>query len=257
MKTYVPDALDRRDPELIAKVLPVLEAVSQHYFRSSCEGLEHVDGSAALFVANNNGGIIGPDLFCTLGALWRVLTPESPFYVLTHGLAMRKFPPLGRLLQRFGAVAATRANALRVLEGGGQVLVYPGGELEAYRHFRRRNEVAILPRSGFVEVARRAKVPIIPIVAYGAHRSAYIFHEGRAIAERLGLPRWAHHDRFPLAFALPWVVSAGPWLPYLPLPMRVRIRILPPVTVPRAEAAPHVAERIQTRMQLALGEMLA
>ncbi|HVW26043.1 MAG TPA: 1-acyl-sn-glycerol-3-phosphate acyltransferase [Polyangiaceae bacterium] len=253
MKPYMPDALDRREPELIAKVLPVLEAVNQHYFRSSCEGLEHVDGSPAMFVSNHNGGMLGPDFFCTLGALWRVLTPESPLYALAPDFAMRQFKPLGRLLQRFGAIPATPANALRVLRGGGQVLVYPDGHLRA-RHVRRRS---VEPRTGFVEVARRAKVPIVPIVAYGAHHGADVFRARRAIAERFGAQRWAGNERLPLAFALRWLLSAGPWLPFLPLPVRVRIRVLPPVTVPRAEAAPHVAERIQTRMQLALGEMLA
>jgi 1-acyl-sn-glycerol-3-phosphate acyltransferase len=256
MKEYAADALDRRDPELIARVLPSLESVSQHYFRSTCEGLEHADGGPAMFVGNHNGGIMGPDLFCTLAALWRTLKPESPLYALAHDFAMRQFTPLGRLLQRFGAVAATRANALRVLRASGQLLVYPGGDLEAYRHFRRRNEVVILPRTGFVEVARSANVPIIPIVAHGAHRSAYIFHEGRALAERLGMPRWARLERFPLAFALPWIVSPGPWLPYLPLPVRVRLRVLPPVTVPDHEDAVHVARRIQSRMQAALEAMV-
>jgi 1-acyl-sn-glycerol-3-phosphate acyltransferase len=238
-------------------VLPALEAVNKHYFHSSYEGLEHIDGSPAMFVSNHNGGIIAPDLFCTLGALWRVLTPESPLYALTPDFALRRFTPLGRLLRRFGAIPATGANALRVLQGGGQVLVYPGGQLDTQRRSRHPNDFAILPRSGYVEVARRAKVPIVPIVAYGAHRNAFIFEESRAIAERLGVRHWAWLERFPFALSLPWLGSAGPWLPYLPLPARVRIRVLPPVTVPRAEAAPHVAERIQTRMQMALGEMLA
>jgi 1-acyl-sn-glycerol-3-phosphate acyltransferase len=253
VKPYLPDALDGRDPELITKILPVLEGVNRHYFRSSCEGLEHVDGSPAMFVSNQNSGLLGPDLFCTLGALWRVLTPESPLYALVPDFAMRQFTPLGRLLQRFGALPATRTNALRVLQGGGQVLAYPDGRLRTQRHARRRE---LVPRSGFVEVARRAKVPIVPIVAYGTHYGDGALRARRAIAERLRTQRWAGLERFPLAFALPWLLSAGPLLPFLPLPVHVRIRVLPPVTVPRAEAAPHVAERIQTRMHLALGEML-
>jgi 1-acyl-sn-glycerol-3-phosphate acyltransferase len=254
---YAADAIDRRDPELIARVLPLFEAVSQHYFRSTCEGLEHADGQPAMFVANHNGGIMGPDLFCTLAALWRTLTPSSPLYALAHDFAMRQLTPLGRVLQRFGAVAATRANALRVFSAGGQILVYPGGDLEAYRHFRRRNEIVILPRTGFVEVARAAGVPIVPIVAHGAHRSAYIFHEGREIAERLGMRKWARLERFPLALALPWIISPGPWLPYLPLPARVRLRVLPPVTVAPSEDARDVALRVQSRMQAALEELAA
>lgn len=151
---YHPDSLERRDAALIARALPVFERFNRSYFRLEYRGNEHVPRGPALFVSNHNGGIAGPDLPCTLGMLWRLLGPESPLFALAHDFAMRQFTPLGRLLQRFGALSASRNNALRVLGKGGQVLVYPGGDLEAYRSFRRRNEVVILPRTGFVEVAR-------------------------------------------------------------------------------------------------------
>jgi hypothetical protein len=48
------------------------------------------------------------------------------------------------------------------------------------------------------------------------------------------MPAWARLERFPLAVALPWLLAAGPWLPYLPLPFRVRLQVLAPIHV-----APH------------------
>ncbi|CAN5889814.1 lysophospholipid acyltransferase family protein [soil metagenome] len=253
--TYDPDALDRRDPSFIARVLPLMEAFGTHYLRLRCEGLENTPTGPTMFVANHNGGIMGPDLFCTLPVLWRVLTPTSPLYALAHDFAMRQFTMLGRILQKLGAVAASRANARRVFERGGQVLVYPGGDIEAYRTFERRNHVVILPRKGFVEVAQAAGVPIVPIVTHGAHRSAYIFSEGRGIARALRMRRWARLERFPLALALPWGLAPSPWLPYLPLPLRVRLRVLPAVHVPKGEDPRSAALRIQSMMQRALDEM--
>jgi 1-acyl-sn-glycerol-3-phosphate acyltransferase len=254
---HPPDALDRRDPAFIGAALPYLECLNAHYFRVHAEGREHAPAGPALYVANHNGGIMGPDLFCTLGLLWRTLGPESPLYALAHDFAMRQFRPLGRLLAKMGAVAACRANAERVLSSGGQVLVYPGGDLDAYRHFDRRDEVVLLPRTGFVEVARSVGAPIVPIVAQGAHRSAYIFHEGEAIARALRMPAWARLERFPLAVALPWLLAPGPWLPYLPLPFRVRLRVLAPVHVAPDDDALEVAGRVQSLMQGALHEMVA
>ncbi len=255
MTAYQPDALDRRDPAFIARLLPALELFNASYFRLQWEGTEHLERGPSMFVANHNGGIMGPDLFCTLPVLWRTLTPESPLFVLAHDFAMRKLTPLGRLLQKVGAISASRANANRVLASGGQVLVYPGGDLDAYRGFHRRNEVVISPRRGFVEVAQANGVPIVPIVAAGAHRSAYIFCEGRGIARRLGMRRWARLERFPLALALPWGLALGPWLPYLPLPFPVRLRILPAVHVSPREDAAVAALCIQRSMQRALDEM--
>ena len=254
---YHPDSLEHRDPDLIARALPFLEAFNARYFRVQCRGSEHVPRGPVMFVSNHNGGIAGPDLPCTLAHLWRLLEPKSPLFALAHDFAMRQFTPLGRVLQRFGALSAKRANARRVLADGGQVLVYPGGDLEAYRSFTRRNEVLILPRTGFVQVAREMGAPIVPIVAHGAHRSAFIFSEGKRIASLLEMKRWARLERFPLALALPWGVAPGPWLPYLPLPFRVRLRILPPISVTAADDAIEVARDVQQRMQLALHEMSA
>jgi 1-acyl-sn-glycerol-3-phosphate acyltransferase len=189
-------------------------------------------------------------LFCTLATLWRARKPESPLYALAHDFAMRQLKPLGDLLRRFGAVRASSANARRVLDHGGQVLVYPGGDLEAYRHFQKRNEIVILPRTGFARVARDCGVPIVPIVSKGAHRSAIIFAEGKRIARALKMDSWARLERFPLAFALPWGVAIGPWIPYLPLPLPIRMRILEPIA---ADADPKdTAQHVQQRMQQAL-----
>jgi 1-acyl-sn-glycerol-3-phosphate acyltransferase len=252
---YHPDSLENRDPELIARALPLLEAFNARYFRFECQGSEHVPRGPVLFVGNHNGGIAGPDLPCTLAHLWRLLEPTSPLFALAHDFAMRQFTLLGRLLQRFGALSANRTNATRVLAAGGQVLVYPGGDLEAYRRFTRRDEVMILPRTGFVRVAREVGAPIVPIVAHGAHRSALIFSEGKRLASALNMRSWARLQRFPFALALPWGVAPGPWLPYLPLPFRIRLRILAPILVAETDDATEVARHVQNTMQQALGEM--
>jgi len=252
---FEPDRLDRRDPELIRTFIPALGFLNARYFRLTVEGVENIACERALYVANHNGGIAGPDLAGTLGTLWDTLGPAFPLYAMAHDFAMRRFTPLGRLLQRLGALRAAPANAERVLSQGGQVLVYPGGELDAYRHFSRRNEVVFGARTGFIRVAQRTRVPIVPVVAHGAHSSALIFHEGEAIARRMGLKRWGRHERFPLALALPWGFVAGPWLPYLPLPRALRIRFLPQMTVLPSADPIRMREAIRSRMQSALDEL--
>jgi 1-acyl-sn-glycerol-3-phosphate acyltransferase len=168
---------------------------------------------------------------------------------------MRHVTALGRLVQRFGAVRASPSNAARILARGASLLVYPGGVLEAYRHARRRDEIVLGDRSGFVRTAARTGAPIVPIVAHGAHRSVYVFHEGEGVARALGLPRWARVERFPLALALPWGIAPGPWLPYLPLPFPIRLRVLPPEHVGANEDPAAARERIRGRMQSALEAM--
>jgi 1-acyl-sn-glycerol-3-phosphate acyltransferase len=249
------DRLDARDPRLIARLLPALRALNEKYLRLRVRGLENLPSTPALFVANHNGGIAGPDLSCTLATLWDARGPEAPLYALAHDFAMRQLKPIGAVLSRFGALRACRENALRVLSRGGQVLVYPGGDIDAYRTSDRRNEIVFGARSGFVRVAREADVPIVPIVAHGAHRNAWIVSDGELFARAIGLPRWGRLERFPVALALPWGVALGPWLPYLPLPFPVTLEILPPTRIERGEDDDTARERVRSSMQASLDRM--
>jgi 1-acyl-sn-glycerol-3-phosphate acyltransferase len=246
------DRLDARDPDLIASILPLVRLLNQRYFRLRTKGCDRLERGPVLYVGNHNGGIAGPDLSCTLGSLWEESGAEAPLYALAHDFAMRQLRPLGAALQRFGALRAKPENAIRALRAGAQVLVYPGGDLDAYRHARRKDEVVLGPRTGFVRVAQAARVPIVPIVAHGAHRSAYIFSEGAEIARLLRLKQWARLERFPLALALPWGLALGPWVPYLPLPFPIQLQVLPPIPVPEGADPERVRERVRAEMQTAL-----
>jgi 1-acyl-sn-glycerol-3-phosphate acyltransferase len=254
---FDPDRLDRRDPAFIAALEPDLGDVTQRWLNLHVEGHEHLTHGPRLYVANHNGGIMGPDLFCTLSTLWRQLGAEAPLYAMAHDFAMRRLRPLGRLLQRVGAMRASRENAARVLERGGSVLVYPGGDVDAFRHFGLRHRVVFGRRSGFVRIAQQAGVPIVPIVAQGAHQSAIIFHEGEWLARTLGLTRWSRLERFPIALALPWGIAPGPWMPYAPMPFPIRLRVLPPTLVPPERPPERVRDAIVSDMQAAMDEMTA
>jgi 1-acyl-sn-glycerol-3-phosphate acyltransferase len=241
-----------RDPELIARVLPLFRAFNRHYVRLQVRGLEHLPRESSLFVGNHNGGIAGPDLACTLGTLWEEHRP--PLYALAHDFAMRQLRPFGAIIEKFGAIRASHQTALAALQEGGSVLVYPGGDLDAYRLTRRRDEFVLGARSGFVRLARAAGRKVVPIVTHGAHRSAFVFHEGEAIARALGMPRWARLERFPLAVALPWGIAAGPWLPWLPLPFPITLQVLPPIDVSEG-TIDEARERVRIAMQDALTEL--
>jgi 1-acyl-sn-glycerol-3-phosphate acyltransferase len=236
-------------------MLPAMDLVNRRWLHLRVEGLEHLRAEPVLYVGNHNGGVMGPDLSCTLATLWRALGPYTPLYAMAHDFAMRHVTPLGRFLQSVGAMRADPANAERVLTSGHPVLAYPGGDLDAFRHFRDRNRIVFGPRTGFVRLAQRARVPIVPVVAQGAHQSAIILHEGEWLARTLGLTRWSRLQRFPVALALPWGLAPGPWMPYLPLPFPVRLRILPPIEVPPEVEPIEMRDEVVRRMQAAMDDL--
>lgn len=249
------DSLDARDPGLIAAALPLLRLASSRYLRLRADGFHKLERGPVLYVSNHNGGIAGPDIGCTLASLWDARGPQAPLYALAHDFPMRQFRQFGSLIQRFGALRARPENALCALRSGAQVLVYPGGDLDAYRHTRRRDEIVLGARTGFVRVAQAAGVPIVPIVAHGAHRSAYIFSEGKEVARLLRLKQWARLERFPFALAAPWGLTLGPWLPYLPLPFPIRLRVLEPISAPAHADPATIREQVRGAMQAALDDL--
>jgi 1-acyl-sn-glycerol-3-phosphate acyltransferase len=227
---FDPDLETRRDAGVIRTWLPYFDFLFRHYHHATVEGLEHVPPGPALAVGNHNGGLMSPDMFALMVAWWHHFGIDAPAYGLMHDMPFR-LPGIGALMPRLGAVHAKPANAVELLRRGAKVLVYPGGDIDAFRPWSRRNEVVFGRRCGFVRVALRTGAPIVPIVSVGAHEAFCILTDGRSLVSRLGLKRFARVEVFPVTLCLPWGVSFGAGV-YWPLPVRIRIRVLPPMRWP-------------------------
>jgi 1-acyl-sn-glycerol-3-phosphate acyltransferase len=256
-----PDDLEARDPDFIARVLPLLGALYDRYFRCETELEEELPDGPLLVVGNHNAMTGTPDMFCHMAAFWRRYGPARPSYGLMHDVPFH-VPLAGSWLNASGAVAASPENARRALARGAAVLVFPGGDLDACKPTSEQYTIRFGRRRGFVRLAIREGVPIVPVVSAGAHQSLYIATDGRRLAERLRLPELARSNVAPLGLALPWGLIVGVPLPHLPPPVKIHTRVLRPVrlALPR-EAADDPAEverafdRIVALMQAALDEL--
>nr|MDJ0682146.1 glycerol acyltransferase [Xenococcaceae cyanobacterium MO_167.B52] len=86
---------------------------------------------------------------------------------------------------------------------------------------------------GFIKLALRQKVPIIPIISTGAHDTLIVladFYEQAQQLHRWGMPWLLNLDPqvFPIYLGLPWGLAIGP-LPNIPLPVPIRLRVCPPI----------------------------
>lgn len=250
-----------RDPSVIRAYLPRFELLFRHYHHATVEGLEHVPDGPALAVGNHNGGMMSPDMFALMAAWWRHFGVDSPAYGLMHDMPFR-LPIVGGLMPSLGAVRARPGNALELLRRGAKVLVYPGGDIDAFRPWHRRHEIVFGERMGFVRVALRSGAPIVPVVSAGAHDAFRVLTDGRELVARLGLKRIARVEVFPVTLCLPWGISFGASF-YWPLPVRIRIRVLAPIRWPDlpAEAADddrivwRCREEVRDAMQAALTDL--
>jgi 1-acyl-sn-glycerol-3-phosphate acyltransferase len=227
------DPLEWRDPEYIRRTLPTLRLMSSIYFRAEVRGLANVprDGGA-LLVGNHSGGILIADSFVFGQALYDHLTPSRRFHQLAHDMVF-KVPGAGGLLRRYGTIPASRENAERALRAGAAVLVYPGGDFETYRPSWESTTVDFGGRTGFVEQALELGVPIVPVVALGGQETALFLGRGQRLAKLTGFDRLTRIKVLPVSLGPPFGVNVLDLPGRIPLPAKIRLRVLPPIDLER------------------------
>lgn len=221
---------DGRDPGFISDwVVPVLDTVLR-YFDPVVQGFEHLPAEGAyLVVGNHSGGIYMPDYWAFLREWFRRRGPDEPIYSLGFDFLF-SIPGFGSLARKIGSVPASQAHAAQVLQAGIPVMVYPGGDEEDYRPWTERHQVDLHGRTGFIELALRQRVPIVPLVAHGSHDVIIVLTRGERLARGLGLDR-LRINIMPIVLGPPWGI-APVQLPTWPLPAKVTARVCAPISWP-------------------------
>ena len=244
------------DPVFTRQVKNAVGSVVKRYFRAEVNGLGSLPASGgALVVSNHSGGVLTPDVLIFAPAFYEAFGYDRPLYILAHyGVLLG---PLGTLFSRVGGIEASRDNAAEALRSGGVVLVFPGGDYDAFRPTRTANTIDFHGRTGYVRTAIETGVPIVPTVSIGGQETQFFLARGDALAKRLGL----HRIRFkalPLTFGLPFgLTTVLP--PNFPLPAKIIMEVLEPIDVAaRFGDDPDVDEvdaHVRTVMQTALDRL--
>lgn len=236
----IADDIHARDPELLVLIADLYRWLGKHYFRLRIEGIDNVPAQGpVLFVSNHSGGFLPSEGVFTEVAIYDRFGPDRAVYVLAHDFLFED-PTLRRYAGRLGMLRAGHESAHHVFAAGQCVLVYPGSDLDTFRPFRDRNKIVLGGRKGFIKLALRERVPIVPIVTAGNHEQMIVLTRGDRLAHLLHAHRWARTEVLPIALMLPWGLTSG-FLPYLPLPAQTTLAFLPPMTWP--ELGPESAER--------------
>ncbi len=255
------EAMFQRDPAFIERVLTAMEW-SLGYWDPEVRGIEDLPGAGpCLVVANHCGGMYMPDAWVFMTHLARSCGVEREAYALAYDLPF-SVPGVGSFLRRVGCIPASPANARAALERKAVVLVYPGGDHDAYRPWVDRNHIDLHGHKGFVRLALETGVPVVPMVSHGSHETIIVLWRGERLARFLGLDR-LRVNIFPVVLGLPWGVSPA-FVPSIPLPARVTVRLLEPFDwsglAPHAasdeEVVEHCYEEVLGRMQAGLDELV-
>ncbi|AUT00001.1 glycerol acyltransferase [Nostoc sp. CENA543] len=262
-------SLNERDPAFIKSIMPVLGFFYHYYFRVQTSGWEHIQPQEkVLIVGSHNGGLAAPDMLMMMYDWFRRFGVEKPAYGLMHPKAWQISLPIAQLAAKTGAVMAHPKMAIAALRSGASVLVYPGGAEDVFRPHHLRNQIYFAGRQGFIKLALRENVPIVPAISYGAHDTLIVLADIYKVVAQLhdwGMPWLLNIDPevFPIYLGWPWGLAIGP-LPNIPFPVQIHTRVCPPIIFERygREAASdreYVNECYQlvvTKMQHALDQLV-
>lgn len=201
--------------------------VMDHYFRMEIHGWHRLPDPPALLIGVHAGGIIPMDAY-TVGFQWyRRFGAERPLHGTAHD-ALMAAPVIGDYLRRLGTLPAAQDSISAALGAGHDVIIWPGGDLDALRPWSQRDRVMLAGRHGFIRQAIRSQVPIVPVATVGGSDTLFVLTDGRGLAKRLRLDRFARSEVFPIALGLPLGLAPG-IIPQLPLPAKIRTEFLEPV----------------------------
>jgi 1-acyl-sn-glycerol-3-phosphate acyltransferase len=190
------------------------------YFRMEIEGWENIPEPPVLLIGIHSGAPFVWDAWTVGAAWWRHFGRSRTLHGTAHD-ALMAMPLIGGYFRRMGVLPAAADSISAALAAGHDVALWPGGEKDSLRPWTKRDQAILAGRTGFVKLAIRSGVPIVPIATVGGPDSMPVLATGRRLARWLQLDRVARLKMFPIALQAPWGLSPA-LLPELPLPTKIR-----------------------------------
>ena len=230
-------------------VLGVIRPLSRLAYRPTIEGTEHLPtGRPYLLVANHSAGVAIAELTSFASLFLERFGDSRALTGFAHPTGFRIWP-LNAIHRHLGSIPSTYEAADGALEQGVPILVFPGGDHEALRPVTQAHVVDFGGRKGFLKIARKSGVPIVPMGIRGSHFTAPILLRSKWLANVLIVPRLLGTKRWGLSLlgvmgatglalaplpgaarvALIWLWLGSPLVFWPIVPWTVRFRIGPPI----------------------------
>lgn len=187
--------------------LPLLRPLFHRYWRIDQTGVTNIPETGPVLLVSNHSGTVPADaLMMKLGVFEET---RRHVRLLAADLAL-SLPVVGEIARKGGSTLACEEDTMRLLNAGEAVGVFPEGFKGIGKPFRERYRLQRFGRGGFMEVALRSQVPIVPVAIVGAEEIFPIIANVKPLARLLGFPY------FPVTPTFPWLGPLG----MIPLPSK-------------------------------------
>jgi len=250
-----------------------LRLIARVWFGFTLRGAERLPPRGPHLLVGNHSGIGVADAICMM-VLRAAELRGRPMAGMMHDVFIGA-PLVGRLCAALGAVRASPKAAEEAISAGRDVVVYPGGGLDSCRPLHLPRAVVFGDRRGYVRLALKTGVPVVPFATIGSHHTYLLLPWiGDALGARLR--RWGvvRDARVPvplaslgvLAATIACALGAAPlWALALavaalviPNPARITTDILEPIDVRAATALiEDPAARVEAAHRLVHGRLAA
>ncbi|MCP4308231.1 MAG: acyltransferase family protein [bacterium] len=239
------------DPIVAEMVWHLINYLYYEYFRVEVEGVENLPTEGGVLLAANHGGAALPydAMMLSLAVTNEMAVPRRPRMMATE--VFNATPTLSHLYRKVGGVYAARADAAYLLEEGHMVGVFPEGVRAFQKPFSEAYHVQRFGRGGFLTMAERHGVPVVPVAIVGSDEVHPALFSSQALA-RIVRMVWPSQR----------VEEMAVYLNLVPLPIRWRVRFLEPIQPSHAGIDPdplemlETTEEIRSLIQANLDEML-
>ena len=189
-------------------------------------GAENIPASPVLFIGNHSP--MAADVLVAVPALQQA---SGRFVRGMSDEIMYRNPGLRKRIVQSGAVMGHQEIGSALFEAGKDILLFPGGAYEANKNLDERYAIKWKQRTGFVRMAARHGVPIVPVGIVGPDEwfGRYMDRDEVANSRLANLLKWAGaSDDFINSDQLP-PIPRGLFGTWIPRPQRVYIGIGKPV----------------------------
>jgi 1-acyl-sn-glycerol-3-phosphate acyltransferase len=208
--------------------MPVWNFLMDHYFRMEMNGWQRLPQRPSLLVGVHSGGSLTMDAWTVVFQWYRRFGGDRILHGTAHDLLMNA-PGLGDYFRATGVISPTKEAMGAAFRAGHDVVLWPGGEQDSMRSWRKRDTAVLANRKGFIRFAIASQVPIVPVATVGGHDTVFVLSEGRFIAKWTGLGKRLRGATLPIiaGFPFPLAIEALPM--HLPLPAKIRTELLDPI----------------------------